>query len=146
MYFADTNILLRLVDKSDSFHLTVRQAVRNLRGRHEKIYTASQNLAEFWNVCTRPTKARGGYGLDIAETTHRVKVIERLITTLDDSPKIHQEWKRLVVAYSVMGVQVYDARLVAAMNVYGIQNIITLNLSDFARYSGINPIHPKDVK
>src|SRR5688572_30691684 len=138
MYFADTNIPLRLLDKSDPFYAAVRQAVRTIRARRDKIYTASQNIAEFWNVCTRPATARDGYGLDIAETTRRVKVIERLMTVLDDSPKVHQEWKRLVIAYSVMGVQVYDARLVATMNVHKLQNIITLNLSDFARYSGIN--------
>lgn len=146
MYFADTNILLRLLDKSDPFHLMVRQAVRILRAESEKIYTTSQNLAKFWNVCTRPANARGGYGLNIAETTRRVKVIERLNTVLDDSPKVYQEWKQLVITYSVMGVQVYDARLVAAMKVHGVQNILTLNLSDFARYSGINAIHPKDLQ
>jgi len=38
------------------------------------------------------------------------------------------EWRRLVVTCSVSGVQVHDARLVAAMHAYGLQSLLTLTL------------------
>ena len=39
---------------------------------------------------------------------------------LPGSKKVHDEWRRLIVAYSVEGVSVHDARLVAAMVVHGV--------------------------
>jgi hypothetical protein len=55
------------------------------------------------------------------------------------------EWRRLVVACSVAGVQVHDARLVAAMLAHGVPQLLTLNGRDFARYPGIAVLHPRDV-
>jgi predicted nucleic acid-binding protein len=49
-----------------------------------------------------------------------------------------------VTAHGLIGNQVYDARLVAAMRVQGIRRILTFNAEDFARY-GIEVIHPSAV-
>ena len=54
----DTGILLRLLDRSDPNHVDIRQALRRIRGRGDVAITSAQNIAEFWNVCTRPTTAR----------------------------------------------------------------------------------------
>jgi len=51
-------------------------------------------------------------------------------------------WRSLVVAHSVMGKQVHDARLVALMQSHGITHILTLNGADFARYPGITIVDP----
>ena len=51
---ADTGILVRLLERTDPQHAVVRQAVRTLRARGARLVTAPQNMAEFWNVCTRP--------------------------------------------------------------------------------------------
>jgi predicted nucleic acid-binding protein len=104
----------------------------------------SQNLAEFWNVCTRPAD-RNGFGLSIAETNRRAQIIETSFTFLADSSQVHTEWRRLVVTHSVMGVQVHDARLVAAMHVHGISHLLTLDEQDFTRYSGISVVHPRSL-
>ena len=48
-------------------------------------------------------------------------------------------------AHGISGVAVHDARLVAFMNVYGVTRVLTLNAKDFARYRGINVIHPADL-
>jgi predicted nucleic acid-binding protein len=55
------------------------------------------------------------------------------------------EWRRIVVAYQVSGKSSHDARLVAAMNVHGITQVLTFNVKDFARYPGIQAIHPRDA-
>ena len=56
---------------------------------------------------------------------------------------MHVEWRRLVVRHAVTGVKVHDARLVAAMLVHGVSNILTLNDRDFARYAGISAVNPR---
>ncbi|HMD98634.1 MAG TPA: hypothetical protein VKM93_15040 [Terriglobia bacterium] len=53
--------------------------------------------------------------------------------------------RRLVVAHGVSGVQVHDARLVAAMRVYGVRSVLTFNGSDFSRYSEVQVMHPGQV-
>jgi predicted nucleic acid-binding protein len=40
----------------------------------------------------------------------------------------------------------HDARLVAAMNVYGIKGILTFNGRDFSRYPSIRAERPRDVR
>ena len=65
-YLADTNVLLRLLQRSDPDHAIIRSALRTLQRRGEQICFAPQNLVEFWCVCTRPTSANG-FGLTVAE-------------------------------------------------------------------------------
>src|SRR6267142_7094213 len=129
----DSGILLRLVNRSDVQHASVRAALRLLRQRGDSLVTAAQNMAEFWNVCTRPASARGGYGLSLAEAAHRLRLLERLFPLLPDTPAAHAIWKHLLVAHGVMGVQVHDARLAALMTAQGVRHILTFNTADFTR-------------
>jgi predicted nucleic acid-binding protein len=145
LYLADSNVLLRLPQRQDPLHSLVRSAVRTLRSRGDRLCYTSQVLSEFWNVCTRPITARGGFGLTVAETDRRVRLIERRFTLLFDTPAVHIEWRRLLVTHSIMGVQVHDTRLVALMTVYGVTNLLTFNVADFRRFQGITALHPKDV-
>lgn len=50
-------------------------------------------------------------------------------------PTLYSELRRIVVTFSVSGVQVHDARLVAAMKSNGLTHILTLNSTDFVRYA-----------
>lgn len=144
-YLVDTGILLRVLDRNDASHVAVRKSLAILKAQGHTLVTASQNCAEFWNVSTRPLTARGGHGLSIQETDRRLRLLERSIRTLNDDPAAYQEWRQLVVACAVCGVQVHDARLVALMRVYSITCILTLNPHDFARYPTISVVTPEQV-
>jgi len=141
----DTGILLRVVIRADPLHAQAREAVRSLRARGDKLIALTQNAAEFWNVCTRPSSAKGGYGLSIQDAAKKLRLVERLVEFSPDSLAAFQEWKRLVVAHSITGIQVHDARIASAMNAYGISHILTFNGNDFKRFSGITVIDPKSV-
>jgi len=143
-FLADTNVLLRLLQRNDPDHALVRAALRTLGERGEQICFAPQNLVEFWRVCTRPPSSNG-FGLTVAETDRRARVIERLFTLLPDGPAVHAEWRRLVVAHAVSGVQVHDARLVAWMRVHGLTDLVTFDVADFGRYPGICALHPRHI-
>jgi predicted nucleic acid-binding protein len=144
-YLVDTNVLLRLLQRNDPDYSIIREAVRTLMARGDELCCAPQNIAEFWNVCTRPATARGGFGLTIAETDYRVRLTERIFRILEETPAVYPEWRRLVVDNSVAGVQVHDARIVSMMNVHGITHILTLNGADFSRYAGITSVSPDEV-
>lgn len=64
---------------------------------------------------------------------------------LPDSLAVHEEWRKLLVTHSISGVQVHDARLVAAMRVHGVKRILTFNHKDFARFTDIEAGHPRNV-
>jgi len=145
MYLVDTNIMLRFLIRNDAAYPSIRQAVRILKSRHEQLVTTSQNIAEFWNVCTRPTAARGGLGLSIVATEQRVKLLERHFRVLADTPLVYAEWRSIVLNHQVIGVHVHDARLVAAMKVHGIASILTINVTDFKRYPSISVISPEQI-
>jgi predicted nucleic acid-binding protein len=138
----DSGILLRVLHRTDPQHSAVRRAVRTLRGRGDTLVTAPQNVAEFWNVTTRPATARGGLGLSLQEAQHRLRIIERLFQVLPDQPAAYSIWKQLVSRHGVMGVQVHDARLVAWMESHAVSHILTLNAADFARYQTITALTP----
>lgn len=145
MYLADTNILLRFLLRSDPEYQAIRRAVRILKTRREQLVTTPQNLIEFWNVCTRPATARGGLALSVEATARRVRLLERHFRILPETPAIYAEWKALVQTQKIAGVQVHDARLVAAMRVHGVTRILTGNVKDFKRYPGINIFAPGDI-
>jgi predicted nucleic acid-binding protein len=141
----DTNILLRITrDAATPEHLLIATALAKLASDGTSLHYTQQNIAELWNVMTRPV-ARNGFGLTSAEAETEVRVIERLMTRLQESEASYREWRRMIVGYGVAGAQVHDARLVAAMRAHRVQHILTMNVSDFRRYGGITVLHPSAV-
>jgi len=143
-YLFDSNIFLRLAEKNSPHRQTVINAIRALRNANERLHYTPQVLAEFWNVCTRPTNARGGLGLTVGQTERKADLIGKYFTILYDNAATFNEWRRLVSDLQIKGVQVHDAKLVASMIVHNIPHLVTFNVSDFSRYPAINAISPND--
>jgi predicted nucleic acid-binding protein len=144
-YLLDTGVLVRVPHRSDPMHSDVRGALRQLVAAGHTFVTTRQNIAEFWNVCTRPAQARGGFGLSTDEAAKRLRLLERSIEVLRDADSAYQRWKLLVTRYKVQGRQVHDARIVAVMSAYRIKRIVTLNVPDFSRYREVEAVSPRDV-
>ena len=140
----DTNILLRSAQPNHELCPQATHAVSKLLRRNETVCFCSQNIAEFWNVATRPTD-RNGLGFSHHEVLQEVVSIEGLLTLLPDGPGIYAEWKRIVTEHKIQGVKVYDARLVAVANSHGVRSILTFNADDFKRFSNINVLHPSSL-
>jgi predicted nucleic acid-binding protein len=137
----DTNILLRSVQPTHPLCAQATHAVSKLIRQKDAVFFCSQNIAEFWNVATRPADLNG-LGLSHEEVLQEVSSIERLLTLLPDIPAIYPAWKEIVADNNVQGVKVYDARLVAIMTVYAVESVLTFNTADFKRYSSITALHP----
>ncbi len=143
-YLVDTNILLRFVKPDNRDYPLLQSVVAQLWVRGDDLCYTSQNLAEFWSTCTRPPD-RNGYGLTISEVERRARLVEGQFRLLEENSAVHREWRKLIVLHSVSGVQVYDARLVAAMPVHNVSHVLTFNVKDFARYSEITAVAPEAV-
>ncbi len=144
-YLVDSNVLLRWIKPDDRDYPVVVSAIDAVLQRGAVLCYTSQNVAEFWNTCTRPLD-RNGYGLSPQEADRRAKFFEDKLQLLPDSVAVHQEWRRLLVTHNVSGVQVHDARLVAAMRVQDVRRILTFNDKDLARYRDIEAVHPRSLR
>ncbi|KAF3887600.1 MULTISPECIES: type II toxin-antitoxin system VapC family toxin [Nostocales] len=140
-FLVDTNLLLRSVEPSHPMYGDASNAIATLLLQGEQLCIVPQNLIEFWNVYTRPVE-RNGLGHSAAEAEVEIKRLKAFFPLLLDTEVIYQEWEKLVVAYAVKGINVHDARLVAAILVHGLTHILTFNTEDFTRYSEIITVHP----
>jgi predicted nucleic acid-binding protein len=140
----DTNVLLRGVQPNHPLRAESVTAVRRLLAAGDELFILPQIVAEFWNVCTRP-EDKNGLGFSVARTEEEVQRMESVLVILTDAEAVYQTWRRLVVAHAICGVQVHDARIVAALNAHGVSRLMTYNVRDFKRYSGIVAMTPADI-
>ena len=143
-WLLDTNILLRMSKSDDPHHPMISGALRVLAAQGARLCFTSQTLGEFWNASTRPL-AQNGFGLSTGETDRIARVIERDFEFLADSRDVHDRWRQLLVMHDVKGVQVHDARLAASMYIHGVTQLLTVNVRDFKRFSGLRALHPAEV-
>jgi predicted nucleic acid-binding protein len=136
--------LLRAFDYRSVDHDDVIQALRRLRDQGHEFAVTIQNLAEFWNVSTRPTE-NNGYGLSVAVVSRRIHIIERFCTLFIQNHVSVEKWKQLGTDLQLSGVSVHDARLVSVMLAFDIPRILTLNTKDFTRYKSVTATSPKEV-
>jgi predicted nucleic acid-binding protein len=139
----DSNILLRWQEPHHPDQILVAAAVDRLLISGAVPCCISQNLGELWNVLTRPA-GRNGYGLTPAQADRRTRSIESRVQLLPCTPEVHFEWRRLLVAHNISGVQVHDTRIAAAMHVHRVKRILTFNTRDYARFDDIEAIDPTD--
>jgi predicted nucleic acid-binding protein len=97
-------------------HEPAVRAIASVIKSGEAVVLTPQVVAEFRNVVTRPLD-KNGLGLSPEEARDEIVRMEGFFSLLGETEEVYSEWKRLVMTYRVIGVQVHDARLVAAMKV-----------------------------
>src|SRR3954470_19434276 len=114
----DTGILLRLINENDPRHADVERAFNALIIRQEDLLITTQNIAELWNVATRPT-ANNGLALSSAAIAKLYDAtIEPVCAVMVETKFLPVVLRRLLIQYNTVGKQVHDARLVAMMLVW----------------------------
>ncbi len=130
MILCDTNLLLYSAQPDDPRFSEATGFILNSLARGEQLVVSSQNLAEFWNVATRPLE-RNGFGFSVSRA--------------DADLDYPLESIAVLLQHEVQGVQVHDARLVAGMKAYGIGHVATYNGKDFTRHTGVTVHNPKKL-
>ena len=137
---ADTNVVLRAMERGHPSRPAILQAIEELASHKRTTCTTPQVLVEAWAVMTRPQHANG-WGLSPAAAQALLDAADSVFDILAaDEAAVHAEWERIVRDHDVKGRQVYDARIVAAMRVHGLGDLLTLD-KRFRRY-GVNAIVP----
>lgn len=140
----DTNVLLRFGNRGQPQHQLARDAITGVHeGGHECVLVP-QVLYEYWVVATRPPEANG---LDMTTSATATAVNEFVSTfgVLRDERGVFHRWQDLVTTHDVKGKLAHDARLVAAMLRHGVTKLLTFNVADFARFTGIEVFTPGEI-
>jgi predicted nucleic acid-binding protein len=143
-WLVDTNVLLHSAQTSHPMYGDVARSVSILATRRDELHVIAQNLIEFWAVATRPI-INNGLELTIAQAEQELTKLKALFAILPDTADILPKWEELVVRHRVLGKQAHDARLVAAMSVHKLTNLLTFNDGDFKRFTEIIVVNPRDV-
>ena len=136
----DTNIALRFAQAGAPGHALVEHAVKTLLGRGDELMVVPQVVYELWAVGTRP-KVVNGFGWTSEEARQEMDGLSEQFSMLQDTPSIFAVWLELVTQHHVSGKPSHDARLAAAVQVHGLDAILTRNIADFKRF-GLNVINP----
>lgn len=144
-YLVDTNILLRMCDRSSAEHLICTQAVQRIILAADECRSCAQTLIEFWAVATRPREVNG-LGLSMDEALANLQDFKNSMPCLPEPPNILDRWQSLVSQNEVKGRKSHDARLAALALECAIPNILTLNGPDFARFAPLKVVSPLDIK
>ena len=140
----DTNLLSRMAEPGHAHHQTALDATDWLGRQGHDLVLVPQVLYGFWVVCTRPLKVNG-LGRTAVEAEAELAKFKSLFTILDESPLILPEWERLVTSLQIIGKNAHDCRLVAAMTVHNVTQLLTFNDQDFRRFPGITIHTPGTV-
>jgi predicted nucleic acid-binding protein len=140
----DTSLLVRALQPQHPLSAVAKNAIDRLRLKRQRLYVAPRNLVELWVVATRPA-GENGLGMSFAEALAELARVKSFFALLPETEEIFPAWERLVTAYQVAGKPAHDARLVAAMHVYGLTSILAFDKTGFTRYAGIEVVHPAAV-
>jgi len=137
MILLDTNVLTRITRSRDPQSGVARAAIQTLMKRHERLIVVPQNLYEFWAVATRssgpPPAGANGLGMTPSQAGQWLRFFERRFTLLHDRDDLTKLWRALVERLGITGFRAHDARLVAAMQSYGIDRLLTFNVAHFRK-------------
>ena len=101
-FLLDTNILLRLIERSTDQHSDSVNAVKQLEGAGHELHIVPQVLYEFWVVATRPAD-QNGLGMTGESAQNDLLRIQELFWLLRDERAIFERWESLVVEFAVKG-------------------------------------------
>ena len=130
--FLDTNVL---VDATNRARETHERAIRLLSSGAELVMSA-QIVREYLAVATRPA-GRNGLGFAPAQAKKNMDELRRIIRLLPEERPLLPTLLSLFKDPGCQGRAIHDANIVAAMRVHGIDELVTANSSDFARYEGL---------
>jgi predicted nucleic acid-binding protein len=143
MILLDTNLLGRMTDSRDPQCAVARRAMHTLLLKGEQLVIVPQNLYEFWAVATR-LPGVNGLGFTPEQASQWLRFFQRRFILLPDRDDLPARWHELVKTRAIKGFRSHDARLVAAMQCYGMSQLLTFNGGDFKDF-GIAVIEPASV-
>ena len=138
--FVDTNILIYATNRLSPWQRPAERVLRSARRRGVDLVLSPQILREYMAAATRQSPA--GSGLPLPAVLTNVRAFQRDFRVVDDTGAVSTALQTLLQRFPLAGRQVHDGNIVATMQVYGIGDLLTHNLADFAQFSSVITVLP----
>jgi predicted nucleic acid-binding protein len=138
--FIDTNTLVYSTNILSPWHQIANAVVQRFRGLGTELIVSPQIIREYLAVNTRLSVTSKEPPLSsILDNVQSFRASFRLV---EETGLVLDALADILRTIPVAGKQVYDANIVATMQVYGISHLLTHNTADFARFSRFITIVP----
>ena len=97
-------------------------------------------LREYLAVLTRPQTFTSP--ISIPTLASQVRAFESRFRIAEEGANVTSQLLSLVGQFAVGGKQIHDANIVATMQVHGIGQLLTHNVSDFSRFAPLIQVLP----
>lgn len=131
--FIDTNVLVYATVATAPMHLRAKQALESLWADGVNLWISRQVLREYVAVVTRPQTF--ALPLTAHAAADQVSVFMQRFFICDETDSVTQRLLDLLRQIGANGRQVHDANIVASMLANAVNQLITYNTADFARYA-----------
>ena len=133
--FVDTNILIYTTMLNSPFHARASLALNEFEKESVQLWVSRQVLREYLAALTRGDPQT--LPVPLADLISDVRVFESHFRVAEDGHGVTEHLLTIVGTIPVGGKQVHDANIVATMLACDIPQILTYNLDDFRRFSGM---------
>lgn len=131
--FADTNIVLRLLNDKLPLYASVEQLIRLTRNEGYELWISRQVIRKYLVQVTRPGFLETP--LSVEQVRNHVRTLKTLFKIADETDAVTTKLIDLLEEVPVGGKQIHDANIVATMLTYEIDTLLTINLADLKRFS-----------
>jgi len=138
--FIDTNVLVYASTVRSPFHQVARQALQQHYDAGVELWISRQILREYLATLTRSQSFTDPLSIDTL--LEEIRVYQSRFQVAEDNAQVTASLLRLMQQVAVGGKQVHDANIVATMQAYGIDQLLTHNTIDFERFAGLITVLP----
>ncbi len=138
--FVDTNVLVYASLVHSPLSAQAQQTLQSYKQAGTDIWISRQIIREFLATLTRPQAF--AQPASVASLRTEVELFTRQYRIAQDNTDVTERLLQIVESVAVGGKQIHDANIVATMQANGITQLLTHNVSDFARYSGLITVVP----
>ena len=138
--FVDTNILVYASIPETPLHSVALDVVQTLERTGKALWVSRQILREYVATLTRPQTFGGS--IPVALVVEEVSQFESRFRVAEDNAQVTASLLALIQQVLVGGKQVHDANIVATMQAYGIEQLLTHNTIDFERFAALITVLP----
>ncbi len=138
--FMDTNVLIYAYTKQAPLHESALDTIQRLWGAGTELWISRQIVREFLATFTRPQTFAQPHPMETVIA--RVRFFQTQFHVADEDHTVTEKLLALLAEVPVGGRQVHDANVVATMQAYNIEHLLTHNVTDFACFADYIRILP----
>ncbi len=138
--FLDTNVLVYASVAEAPLHQVARDAIQAYEQSGNSLWISRQVLREYLAVLTRPQAFTEP--IPIETLLVAVQAFATRFQVADETLQVTERLIKIMEQVTVGGRQVHDANIVATMQTYGIEQLLTHNVGDFVRFAELITVLP----